>query len=117
CHLMYFFNVSCGKLNCHLTQRSGDVALGIPFNLACYSALTMAIANEVVLGYGTFAHKKVDAHIYVYHVDGLKEQLSREPRNLPTLNIADKPVDYLTYDDFHLENYNPHIGIKFEVAV
>jgi len=117
CHLMYIFNVSDGKLNCHLTQRSGDVALGIPFNLACYSALTMAIANEVGLGYGTFAHTIVDAHIYVNHVDGLKEQLSREPRNLPTLNIADKPVDDLTFDDFELENYNPHPGIKFEVAV
>ena len=117
CHVMYIFNVTDGKLNCHLTQRSGDIALGIPFNLACYSALTMAIANEVGLEYGEFAHTIVDAHIYENHIDGMKEQLKREPRELPTLNIADKPVDELTYEDFSLENYNPHPSIKFEVAV
>jgi len=117
CHLMYIFNVSNGKLNCHLTQRSGDVALGIPFNLACYSALTMAIANEVGLEHGIFAHTIVDAHIYENHVEGLKEQLTREPRALPTLKIADKPVDDLEFDDFTLEDYNPHPSIKFEVAV
>ena len=117
CHVMYIFNVTDGKLNCHLTQRSGDIALGIPFNLACYSALTMAIANEVGLEYGEFAHTIVDAHIYENHIDGMKEQLKREPRELPTLNIADKPVDDLKYEDFTLENYNPHPSIKFEVAV
>ena len=117
CHLMYIFNVTDGKLNCHLTQRSGDIALGIPFNLACYSALTMAIANEVGLEYGTFAHTIVDAHIYENHVEGLKEQLEREERELPKLKIADKPVDDLTFEDFELENYNPHPSIKFEVAV
>src|SRR5699024_10311924 len=104
-------------LNCHLTQRSGDIALGVPFNLACYAALTMAIANEVGLEYGTFAHTIVDAHIYVNHVEGLKEQLSREPRSLPELKIADKPVDDLAFEDFELEDYHPHPGIKFEVAV
>lgn len=117
CHVMYIFNVSDGKLNCHLTQRSGDVALGIPFNLACYSALTMAIANEVGLDYGHFAHTIVDAHIYVNHVDGLKEQLTREPKELPTLEIADKPIDDLVFEDFTLKNYNPDPSIKFEVAV
>jgi thymidylate synthase len=117
CHLMYIFNVADGKLNCHLTQRSGDIALGIPFNLACYAALTMAIAQEVGLKPGTFAHTIVDAHIYVNHVDGLKEQLKREPKELPTLTIANKPVDELTFDDFKLENYNPDPGIRFEVAV
>ncbi len=117
CHLMYIFNVADGKLNCHLTQRSGDIALGIPFNLACYAALTMAIAQEVGLQPGTFAHTIVDAHIYVNHVDGLKEQLKREPKELPTLTIANKPVDELTFDDFTLENYNPDPGIRFEVAV
>lgn len=117
CHVMYIFNVSDGKLNCHLTQRSGDIALGIPFNLACYSALTMAIANEVGLEYGQFAHTIVDAHIYENHVDGMKEQLTREPKALPTLNIADKPVDELTFEDFTLENYDPEPSIKFEVAV
>lgn len=117
CHIMYIFNVSNGKLNCHLTQRSGDIALGIPFNLACYSALTMAIAQEVGLEPGTFAHTIVDAHIYVNHVEGLKEQLKREPRELPTLEIAKKPVDELTFDDFKLHNYDPDPVIKFEVAV
>ncbi|XWN38532.1 MAG: thymidylate synthase [Balneola sp.] len=117
CHIMYIFNVSNGKLNCHLTQRSGDIALGIPFNLACYSALTMAIAQEVGLEPGTFAHTIVDAHIYVNHVDGLKEQLKREPRELPTLEITKKSVDELTFDDFKLHNYDPDPVIKFEVAV
>lgn len=117
CHLMYIFNVSNGKLNCHLTQRSGDIALGIPFNLACYSALTMAIAQEVGLEAGTFAHTIIDAHIYVNHVDGLKEQLKRTPRKLPTLTIAKKPVDKLTFDDFKLEGYDPDPVIKFEVAI
>lgn len=117
CHVMYIFNVSDGKLNCHLTQRSGDIALGIPFNLACYSALTMAIANEVGLEYGQFAHTIVDAHIYENHVDGLKEQLTRKPKPLPTLHIADKPLDELTFEDFNLQNYDPAPSIKFEVAV
>jgi len=117
CHLMYIFNVSNGRLNCHLTQRSGDIALGIPFNLACYAALTMAIAKEVDLEPGVFAHTIVDAHIYENHIDGLKEQLTREPRELPTLEIADKAFDELELDDFKLKNYNPHPGIKFEVAV
>lgn len=117
CHVMYIFNVSNGKLNCHLTQRSGDIALGIPFNLACYSALTMAIANEVGLEYGEFAHTIVDAHIYENHVEGLKEQLTREPSPLPKLEIADKPIDELEFDDFTLKDYNPQPSIKFEVAV
>lgn len=117
CHVMYIFNVSDGKLNCHLTQRSGDIALGIPFNLACYSALTMAIANETGLEYGQFAHTIVDAHIYENHINGLKEQLTREPKPLPKLNIAKKPLDELTFEDFQLENYDPAPSIKFEVAV
>lgn len=117
CHILFVFNVSGGRLNCHLTQRSGDIALGIPFNLACYSALTMAIAQEVGLKPGVFAHTIVDAHIYVNHVDGLKEQLTRTPKALPTLTIANKPVDELTFDDFVLSGYDPDPGIKFEVAV
>lgn len=117
CHVMYIFNVSNGKLNCHLTQRSGDIALGIPFNLACYAALTMAIAQEVDLEPGEFAHTIADAHIYENHIDGLKQQLEREPRALPTLKIASKSIDNLTYEDFTLENYDPHPPITFEVAV
>jgi thymidylate synthase len=117
CHIMYIFNVSGGNLHCHLTQRSGDIALGIPFNLACYSALTMAIAQEVGLKPGTFAHTIVDAHIYENHIDGLKEQLKREPKALPQLKIANKPIDELSFEDFELLNYDPHPAIKFPVAV
>lgn len=117
CHIMYIFNVANGKLNCHLTQRSGDIALGIPFNLACYSALTMAIAQEVGLEPGEFAHTIIDAHIYVNHIDGLKEQLKRKPKKLPTLTIAKKPVDQLTFEDFNLDGYDPDPLIRFEVAV
>jgi len=117
CHIMYIFNVSEGKLNCHLTQRSGDIALGIPFNLACYSALTMAIAQEVGLEPGVFAHTIVDAHIYVNHIDGLKQQLSRQPKALPELKIANKPVDILGFEDFELIGYDPDPLIRFEVAV
>jgi thymidylate synthase len=117
CHIMYIFNVADGKLNCHLTQRSGDIALGIPFNLACYSALTMAIAQETGLKPGTFAHTIVDAHIYENHIDGLKEQLKRKPKGLPELKIADKPLNELEFEDFTLKNYDPYPSIKFEVAV
>jgi thymidylate synthase len=84
CHIMYIFNVADGKLNCHLTQRSGDIALGIPFNLACYSALTLAVAQEVNLEPGTFAHTIVDAHIYENHVEGMKEQLKENRNRCPT---------------------------------
>lgn len=117
CHLMFIFNVTGNKLNCHLTQRSGDVALGIPFNLACYSALTMIIAKQCGLEPGVFAHTIVDAHIYVNHVDGLKEQIKREPYPLPSLEIANKNIDDLEFGDFVLKDYQHHPPIKFEVAV
>lgn len=117
CHILYVFNVSDGRLNCHLTQRSGDIALGIPFNLACYAALTQIVAQEVGLRPGVFAHTIVDAHIYVNHVQGLREQLTRTPRALPRLSVARKPIDELTLEDFTLEGYDPDPPIRFEVAV
>jgi len=127
CHYTYAFNVNNGKLNCHLTQRSGDIALGIPFNLAAYALLTQIIAQQTGLEPGEFAHTIIDAHIYVAakdsetasfdHLDGLKEQLKREPLPLPQLKIADKPIDELVFDDFELINYQHHDKIKFEVAV
>lgn len=127
CHYTFTFNVSDGKLNCHLTQRSGDIALGIPFNLAAYSLLTQIIAQNVGLELGYFAHTIVDAHIYVAdkgskmeeydHVEGLREQLTREPYELPKLTIAKKPLDQLTFEDFELVGYKHHPRIKFEVAV
>jgi thymidylate synthase len=117
CHVMFIFNVTGDRLNCHLTQRSGDIALGIPFNLACYAALTIAIAKETGYKPGMFAHTIVDAHIYVNHVDGLKKQLEREEFAPPQLEIADKPFSELTYEDFQLKNYQHHPFIRFEVAV
>jgi thymidylate synthase len=127
CHYTYTFHVQGGKLNCHLTQRSGDVALGIPFNLAAYATLTQMLAQEVGLGLGRFAHSIVDAHIYCAradgtmaeydHVEGLMEQLEREPLPLPKLHIADKPFEELCFEDFELEGYNCHPAISFKVAV
>ena len=127
CHYSFVFNVQDNKLNCHLTQRSGDIALGIPFNLAAYSLLTQVIAKQVGLGLGEFAHTIVDAHIYIGkegtntesfdHLEGLKQQLKREPLPLPRLEIADKKLDELKFEDFNLVNYEHHDKIRFEVAV
>ncbi len=127
CHYTYAFHVAAGRLNCHLTQRSGDVALGIPFNLAAYATLTQMIAQECGLGLGRFAHTIVDAHIYMAesgtdtaeydHVAGLRRQLEREPRPLPRLVIARKPFDELSFDDFDLLGYECDEAIRFKVAV
>jgi thymidylate synthase len=127
CHYTYVFQVAGGKLNCHLTQRSGDVALGIPFNLAAYATLTQMLAQEVGLGLGRFAHSIVDAHIYTSradgsmedydHVAGLREQLEREPLKLPKLHIAKKPFEELVFEDFELEGYTSHPPLSFKVAV
>lgn len=117
CHAFWVLNVQDGKLNCHLTQRSADIAIGVPFNLACYALLTHAIAQEVGLGLGEFAHTLIDAHVYVNHIDNLKEQLRREPLPLPQLHIAPKPLDELQFADFELVGYRHHEAIKFEVAV
>ncbi len=127
CHYTFTFNVNNGRLNCHLTQRSGDIALGIPFNLAAYSLLTQIIAQETNLGLGFFAHTIIDAHIYYAekgsamekydHLEGLRLQLTREPLPLPKLKIAKKPIDELKFEDFELVDYKHHDKIKFEVAV
>jgi thymidylate synthase len=122
CHYSFVFNVQDHRLNCHLTQRSGDIALGIPFNLASYATLTQIIAQEVGLEVGFFSHTIVDAHIYTGiseydHVPGLREQLKREPRPLPQLIIAKKPLNELRFEDFKVEGYDPHPRIKFKVAV
>lgn len=127
CHYSFVFNVQGDNLSCHLMQRSGDLALGIPFNLAAYAALTQMLAQEVGLQLGWFSHTIVDAHVYTAipgsdmaeydHVPGLCEQLKREPRPLPRLIIAKKPFNKLQFEDFKLEGYNPHPKIKFKVAV
>ncbi|MBR4376795.1 MAG: thymidylate synthase, partial [Spirochaetia bacterium] len=117
CHYSFCFNVTGGKLNCHLTQRSADIALGVPFNIACYALLTMMLAKETGFEVGEFAHTLIDAHIYENHIDGLKEQLTRTPGKLPTVKIADKPFNELTPDDIELIGYEPQGFIKFGVAV
>lgn len=127
CHYTFAFNVQDGRLNCHLTQRSGDLALGIPFNLACYATLTQMIAQEAGLELGWFSHTIVDVHIYTAkedgsmaeydHLPGLVEQLKRTPRKLPTLAIARKPFRDLAFEDFTISGYDPHPKIPFKVAV
>jgi len=166
CHYSFVFNVQGDRLNCHLTQRSGDTALGIPFNIAAYSLLTKVIAQQTGFEPGTFAHTVVDAHVYcgrgargewyadnletlqaklaavddreeyleikawleseappeadgderLDHVPGLLEQLSREPLEHPTLEVADVSIDELSYDDVELRDYESHDGIEFSVA-
>jgi thymidylate synthase len=117
CHYTFAFNVQGTSLNCHLTQRSGDIAIGIPFNIAAYSLLTQAIAQDVGLTPGFFSHTIIDAHIYVNHIEGLRRQLQRTPKPLPRLEIARKPLDELRFEDFTLMNYECDEPIKFEVAV
>lgn len=166
CHYTFVFNVQGDSLNLHLTQRSGDIALGIPFNIASYSLLLIAIAQQTEFEVGRFAHTIVDAHIYCGtgdrgqwyddnlsrlqskldsvdsnngyrdlknwieenapsepedkqnydHVPGLLEQVSREPYSRPQIEVADRPIDDLTYDDIELSDYECHPGIKFAVA-
>ncbi len=117
CHYTFAFNVQGNKLCCHLTQRSGDIALGIPFNIGAYSMLTQIIAQETGFELGYFSHTIIDAHIYVNHIDGLKEQLTRTPKPRPQLLIAKKPMNELQFEDFQLLNYVCDDAIKFEVAV
>jgi thymidylate synthase len=166
CHYSFVFNVQGDRLNCHLTQRSGDVALGVPFNIAAYAMLAQAVAAQTGFEVGKFGHTVVDAHVYCGtgergawyadnldrlqsrletvgsreeyrgvrewleaeapaeredeerydHVPGLLEQCSREPGPKPTLDVADKPLDDLTFDDIVLSEYDPEPGIRFAVA-
>jgi thymidylate synthase len=164
CHYTFVFNVQGDRLNCHLTQRSGDIALGVPFNLAAYALLTKVIAQRTGFALGEFAHAVVDAHVYCGegargewyrdalpelqsrlaavetrseyravrawleettppepnddydHVPGLLEQLSREPRSRPTVEVADRPLDELTFEDVTLRDYDSAAGIRFAVA-
>ena len=113
CHTMFQFFVAEGKLSCQLYQRSGDVFLGVPFNIASYALMTMMIAKECGLEAGEFIHTLGDAHLYLNHLDQAAEQLSRDTRALPRMILADRDsiFDY-TYDDFTLEGYNPHPAIK-----
>ncbi|MFB6241519.1 MAG: thymidylate synthase [Candidatus Nanosalina sp.] len=164
CHYTFVINVQDGKLNTHLTQRSGDTALGIPFNIAAYALITRIIARQTDFELGEFAHTIVDSHIYCGknergewygenleelkqrmreaetredylevrewieeeapdeeeegydHVPGLLKQLSREPRERPRIEVPEKSIDELEYEDLQLDDYDPHPGIKFSVA-
>lgn len=117
CHAFFQFNVASGRLDLQLYQRSADMALGVPFNIASYATLLMMIAQECNLIPGVFTHTIGDAHIYLNHVEGIKEQLKREPLPLPKLVIAKKPIFDLTFEDFELQEYQHHPEIKFPISV
>ena len=117
CHLLFQFYVINGRLDCQLYQRSADIALGVPFTIARYAAIMHMVAKECELIPGIFTHTLGDAHIYLNHVEGLKEQLKRTPKSLPTLKMAKKPFWELKFEDFEIENYQHDPFIKFEVAV
>ncbi|MFZ4103467.1 MAG: thymidylate synthase [Sediminibacterium sp.] len=119
CHNMFQFYVADGKLSCQLYQRSADVFLGVPFNIASYALLTMMIAQVCDLEYGDFVHSFGDVHLYNNHMEQANLQLSRKPFPLPTMKInpAVKDIFAFKYEDFTLENYECHPGIKAPVAV
>ena len=117
CHALFQFYVHAGHLDCQLYQRSADLALGVPFNIASYALLTAMVARECRLEPRYFVHTLGDAHIYLNHVEGVKLQLSRTPFPLPKLVLADKPVLEQRFEDIALENYQHHPFIKFPVSV
>lgn len=119
CHTLFQFYVSQGKLSCQLYQRSGDIFLGIPFNIASYALLTQMIAHECGLGLGDFVHTIGDAHLYVNHLEQVQTQLSRDPRPLPTLKIDSQVTSIFDMEmkHFTVEGYDPHPAIKAPVAV
>ena len=119
CHAFFQFYVAKGRLSCQLYQRSADVFLGVPFNIASYALLTCMMAQELDLQPGEFIHTLGDAHIYANHLEQAKTQLQREPKPLPTLklNPAIRSVFDFTYDDIAVDNYHPHPRIAAEVSV
>lgn len=119
CHVLYQFYVADGKLSLQLYQRSADLFLGVPFNIASYALLLMMVAEVTGLEADTFIHTFGDAHIYLNHLDQVREQLTREPRPLPTMRLRPgvTRIEDFTYDDFTLEDYNPWPHISGKVSV
>ena len=119
CHTLFQFYVADGKLSCQLYQRSADIFLGVPFNIASYALLTMMLAQVCELKAGDFVHTLGDAHIYSNHLEQADRQLQRDPLPLPTMNInpAVKDIFSFQYDDFSLEGYSAHPGIKAPIAI
>jgi thymidylate synthase len=117
CHAFFQFYVVDGRLDLQLYQRSADVALGVPFNIASYALLLMMMAQDTGLTPGFFVHTLGDAHIYSNHIEGLREQLLRTPRPLPRVTLADRPMDEMRFEDIVLTEYAHHPFIRFKVAV
>ena len=119
CHCLFQTQVANGRLNLQLYQRSADVFLGVPFNIASYALLTHMLAQQCGLEPGVFVWTGGDCHLYSNHLDQARLQLTREPRPLPSLTITRKPeaIDAYAYEDFEITGYDPHPHIKGEVAV
>jgi thymidylate synthase len=119
CHAFFQFYVADGKLSCQLYQRSADVFLGVPFNIASYALLTMMVAQVCELGLGDFVWTGGDTHLYSNHMEQVETQLTRSPRPLPTMHLNPTKKDILdfVFEDFTLEGYDPHPGIKATVAI
>ncbi|HXC53692.1 MAG TPA: thymidylate synthase [Rhizomicrobium sp.] len=119
CHCLFQFYVAGGRLSCQLYQRSADIFLGVPFNIASYALLTMMMAQVTGLKPGEFVHTLGDAHLYLNHIDQAREQLTRKPYALPTMRLNPSVTDIFEfkYEDFTLENYQAHPTIKAEIAV
>jgi len=119
CHILFQFYVANGRLSCQLYQRSADIFLGVPFNIASYALLTMMVAQVCGLKPGDFVHTLGDSHIYCNHIEQVKLQISREPRPLPVMKInpSIRNIDEFSFEDFELTGYDPHQHIKGDIAV